>query len=141
MTEDALANNDSLRARFALAAADALEAYVHMRRGRTADALPILERTRWLSPSVRWWLGEAYAEVGQTQDAIRVFEGFEFYLVNFSIEPLARRKLGQLYEQLGDYDKAREAYEYFVEYWSEADDALQPMVEEASAAINRLQNR
>ena len=37
-----------------------------------------------------------------------------------------------------DYDKAREVYEYYVEYWQDADPELQPMVEETRQAILRL---
>ena len=57
------------------------------------------------------------------------------------IHPLVHRELGGVYEALEEYDKAREAYEYFVEYWNEADPELQPMVEEARQAITRLQNQ
>ena len=52
---------------------------------------------------------------------------------------LVQRELGGVYEALEEYDKAREAYEYFVEYWNEADAELQYMVEEARQAIIRLQ--
>ncbi len=44
----------------------------------------------------------------------------------------------KVYEVLDEYGKALEAYEYFVEYWNDADPELQPMVEEARQAIIRL---
>jgi regulator of sirC expression with transglutaminase-like and TPR domain len=57
-----------------------------------------------------------------------------------SREPLSQRQLGKIYEQLEEYDKALESYEYFVEYWQDADPELQPMVEEARQAIIRLES-
>jgi len=52
---------------------------------------------------------------------------------------MSQRELGKIYEQLEEHDKALESYEYFVEYWNDADPELQPIVEEARQAIIRLQ--
>jgi hypothetical protein len=58
-----------------------------------------------------------------------------------SVEPLAQNQLGKVYEALGESGKARESYEYFVEYWQDADPELQPIVEEARRALARLEGR
>jgi len=47
-------------------------------------------------------------------------------------------RVGKIQEELGEYDQARESYEYFVEAWKHADPELQPMVEEARQAMIRL---
>jgi serine/threonine-protein kinase len=87
-----------------------------------------------------WWeLGQIYQELGRFRDAERIYLNYNFPPENpVSIHPLAQRELGKVYEALGEYDKAREAYEYFVEYWADADPELQPMVEEAREAVARL---
>ena len=82
-----------------------------------------------------WWLGQLYQELGRFRDAERVYRTYW----PASIDPLVQRELGGVYEALEEYEKAREAYEYFVEYWNDADPELQPMVEEARQAITRLQ--
>jgi tetratricopeptide (TPR) repeat protein len=110
------------------------------RRGPEA-ALPFLgdpnqRGADWLS---WWWLGHLYQELGRFREAERVYQTFRYPPDGpISIDPLAHRELGKVYEALGEYDKAREAYEYFLEYWRDADSEVQPMVEEARQAIIRL---
>jgi tetratricopeptide (TPR) repeat protein len=53
--------------------------------------------------------------------------------------PLVLERLGQLYEDRGDPAKAAEYYGRFVELWAEADPELQPRVEAARRALERLQ--
>ncbi len=84
-----------------------------------------------------WWPGQLYQELGRFRDAERVYRTYW----KISSHPLVHRELGGVYEALEEYDKAREAYEYFVEYWNDADPELQPMVEEARQAITRLQRQ
>jgi NADP-dependent 3-hydroxy acid dehydrogenase YdfG len=42
------------------------------------------------------------------------------------------------HEQLGEFAQARDAYAVFVAAWQDADPELQPRVEEARAAIQRV---
>ena len=51
---------------------------------------------------------------------------------------VAGKRLGEIYEGLGRPDEARAAYEEFVVGWKDADPELQPMVEEARVAAQRL---
>jgi tetratricopeptide (TPR) repeat protein len=141
---------DSVGARRAASFADGLKGYAEFRRGRPEAALPLLKSAQPETRIVRWWLGELYTELGRERDARRIFEAYAFWsqasaaassfstLVPFVSMPLAQKKLGKIYEQLEEYDKAIESYEYFVEYWQDADSELQPMVEEARQAIIRL---
>ncbi|MCK5439765.1 MAG: tetratricopeptide repeat protein [Gemmatimonadetes bacterium] len=121
--------------------ARALTGYGLWRQGRSAAALPLLEDplalNLWL---VRWWLGQLYVELNRFRDAEWVYRSYS-YLNALSIEPLAQNQLGKIYEALGEYDKARESYEYFVEYWRDADPELQPIVEEARRALALLEGR
>lgn len=47
---------------------------------------------------------------------------------------------GRLYEQLGEKDKAIEAYEQFLTLWKEAESPLQPQLREAREAVARLRD-
>ncbi len=117
----------------------ALEGYALWRQGHPAEALARLEATPTRRIGiVHLWLGELYHETGRLREAERVFLSYA-PISRLSIEPLSQRQLGKIYEQLEEYDKARESYEYFVEYWKNADPELQPIVEEARQAIIRLE--
>jgi tetratricopeptide (TPR) repeat protein len=47
-------------------------------------------------------------------------------------------RLGQLYDERGDWEKAAEYYARFVELWKEADPELQPRVEAAQRRLNEI---
>lgn len=119
----------------------ALRGYGLWRRQQLTEALPFLEDPRalnlWL---VRWWLGQLYIELERFRDAEAVYRSYSYYNA-LSVEPLAQNQLGKIYEALEEYDKARQSYEYFVEYWRDADPELQPIVEEARRALDRLEGR
>ena len=132
----ARADADSLRAWNWTRDAKSLRGYGLWRRGDPEAALAILGDPNQLDGDFTdwWWPGQLYQELGRFRDAERVYRTH----LNL-IHPLVHRELGGVYEALQEYDKAREAYEYFVEYWNEADPELQPTVEEARQAIIRLQ--
>jgi tetratricopeptide (TPR) repeat protein len=138
--ERALGEADSTAAGQNLGAVRALEGYALWRQGQPTAALPMLEEAvgfPWVV--VPLWLGRLYQELGHLRDAERVYRSYNSYGMP-SREPLSQRQLGKIYEQLEEYDKALESYEYFVEYWQDADPELQPMVEEARQAIIRLES-
>jgi tetratricopeptide (TPR) repeat protein len=89
-------------------------------------------------------LGLAYDKAGDADSTMLLFERF----VN---EPSATtldehpgdvhnylRRLGELYEQKGNRQKAIEYYRRFVELWKNADPDLQPQVADVRARIARL---
>jgi tetratricopeptide (TPR) repeat protein len=138
-TSDGLMPNNGL---YVAKRAQALEGYALWRRGQPTAALALLDLSGTkMVPVVRLWLGQLYQELGRLQDAERVYRSFSdgSAQARLSTEPLAQRELGKIYEQLEEYEKAVESYEYFVEYWRDADPELQPMVEEARQAIIRLE--
>jgi tetratricopeptide (TPR) repeat protein len=136
-------------ANFADAAARGLEGYGWWRRGEKEKALELLsaaqrEATGWegngyrsrevLNALLRRWLGLLLEEVGRPQDALPYFESFQWY----EVDPLAARDRARLHETLGELDRAREAYAFFIDNWQDADPELQSKVEEARAALRRL---
>jgi class 3 adenylate cyclase/tetratricopeptide (TPR) repeat protein len=140
--ELARAEADSIVAEQFLGAVRALEGYALWRQGQPTEALAMLEDPFALNYPwrvVRLWLGQLYEELDRLGDVESVHRSFEVGFGALSGHPLSQRQLGKNYEQLGEYDKAVESYEYFVHYWQDADPELQPMVEEARQAIIRLE--
>jgi len=74
------------------------------------------------------------AESGQTEEAALLLQ----VLFNHRNLTVALYRLAPLYEELGETDKAREAYAEFAERWKDADPQLQPWVDTARAALVRL---
>jgi tetratricopeptide (TPR) repeat protein len=91
-------------------------------------------------------LGEAYDALGQVHEAIARYEQFldsrAMYSQENVLDPLylarTEERVGQLYEQLGDTTRAVEHHQAFVDLWRDADPELQPRVEAARQAIQRL---
>jgi hypothetical protein len=52
--------------------------------------------------------------------------------------PATLRRLGELYEERGDREKAVEYYSRFMDLWVEADPDLQPIVEDIRGRVVRL---
>ena len=87
-------------------------------------------------------LGSLRTELGDTEGAIAVLEAAAAsygYVGGFGgPRSLALYRLGPLYEQQGETEKARAAYAEFIERWIDADPELRPMVDTARAALARL---
>ncbi|MCL7977358.1 MAG: tetratricopeptide repeat protein, partial [marine benthic group bacterium] len=81
-------------------------------------------------------------ELGDTEGAIAVLEAAAASNGYPSLfggpRSLALYRLGPLYEQQGETEKARAAYAEFIERWIDADPELRPMVDTARAALARL---
>ncbi|MEN8145171.1 MAG: hypothetical protein ABFS14_09490 [Gemmatimonadota bacterium] len=86
-------------------------------------------------PRARWLVAQAFLDSDMPADAVPL-------LLSLWARPgysaLANRYLGRAYKQLGQDDKARAAYAFFIEAWENADPELQPWVQEARDALARL---
>jgi tetratricopeptide (TPR) repeat protein len=140
---------DSLVARPYVGAARALEGYALWRRGRGAEAVPILESVQQgvrgdihasqVNAAVRMWLWEILMELDRPREAliyVRTFGGT--FDVTFSGETEARYGSAQIYEQLGDHERAGAAYEDVLVAWRDADSELRPRIEAAREGLARL---
>jgi tetratricopeptide (TPR) repeat protein len=88
---------------------------------------------------------EAYDRAGEADSAIAGYERYLNTPALFSRLPMdtfwrarSYRRLGELYEAQGNTAKAVEYYNEFVELWKDADEELQPHVEDVRGRIARL---
>jgi tetratricopeptide (TPR) repeat protein len=112
------------------------EAHGFWRRGRKEEALRAFEDL--LSSDVRgWWalsnVGQLALELGRLDQAERVLRA----LWSWGGVP-ARLELARILERTGRTAEAREAYEYVVFAWRNADPELKPWVDKAREGIARL---
>jgi len=120
--------------------ANATDAYGWARNGnpteREAAILDLRDlQGTGLAPDVwiQWWLGELYAEEGRPREASVYLEALRGSGVPYHASYL----LGKVYTELGDREKARDAYIRFLQAWEEADPDL-PQVAEAREALKGL---
>src|SRR2546421_9017271 len=89
-------------------------------------------------------LGRAYERAGERDSALAVYERAVTtpgYLRAFeedaTLGPTYRR-LGELYEERGQLDKARDYYGRFLDLWKDADPELQPLVRDVKQRLAKL---
>ena len=120
-------------------AADAIEAYGWARNGESVERLRALESLRagfvqrHVVQFFRWWLGELYMVDDKPGEAVVYLET----LRHSGVPQRANYLLGKAYVELGEQEKARDAYIRFLQAWEEADPDL-PQLEEAREALRSL---
>jgi tetratricopeptide (TPR) repeat protein len=95
-------------------------------------------------------LAQAYDKAGQPDSAIAVYERYlsppdlfrlsEELIIGNDATQLApaHKRLGELYEQRGDRERAREHYARFVKLWKDCDPELRPAVNEVKQRLRQL---
>ncbi|NIN72080.1 MAG: hypothetical protein GTO46_09220 [Gemmatimonadetes bacterium] len=84
----------------------------------------------------RFWLAQLLEEQGGgEEEAISIYGSL---YSNVWLEPLGYYHRAQLHERRGELDDAARYYALFVELWGDADEQLQPRVETARRALERL---
>ena len=134
----------TLLGEIALADGKPQDAIVEFRRGDVGyDGAPADECAACLFLS----LGQAFDAAGKSDSAAAYFERYLATPTWFKGEdqdldplrlPAIRERLGQLYESMGNTDKAVENYRAFVDLWKNADPELQPRVADARRRLSRL---
>ena len=125
-------SDDSPRTRDLSGALGALLAYEDVARGGTG-ALERMDEAARASPP--WTLQSRMVylllRAGRTEEALR-------YVGALGPQPWLGSAAARLYEQVGDRDRAIEAWSWVRDGWREADPELQPRVFEAEREIERL---
>ena len=88
-----------------------------------------------LNTWLRWWLGQLLVELDRPREALAYFQTRDTFGGWWSFEEFESAKI---YEELGEFEKARESYEYALLAWRDADPELQPRIQEARRALVRL---
>ncbi len=84
----------------------------------------------------RYWLAQLLEEQpGGEEEAISIYGSL---YSNVWLEPLGYYHRARLHERRGELDEAVRYYGRFVELWGDADEQLQPRVETARRALERL---
>ncbi len=131
------ANYDLLNERGMLRIWEYLHGQLALQEGRTDEALnrfraALQQRAvEWNIDSFEDCLANALLELGRNDEAMAEYERILKINPNY---PLAQYRLGQAYERKGDRDKAREAYQRFLQVWKDADSDV-PEVIEARARL------
>ena len=93
-------------------------------------------------------IGIAFLALGQKDSAVTYFERFlgsTSLNLNAFIEGRwlaeVRQRLAELYEERGEYRKARDLYAALVEQWRHADPELQPRVQQFRERMIALERR
>ncbi len=130
-----------LRATLALAEGAYEQALEHDRRGMERDFGQAFVYDQL-------YRAQAFDGLGQRDSAIALYEdviapqsvdaGPGAHILYLAYLPVAHRRLGELYAEVGEPTKAAEHYETFLELWSDCDPELRPQVESARRALERL---
>jgi tetratricopeptide (TPR) repeat protein len=141
---------DTTAARMFDGVARALQGYALWKRGQPAEALPQLEAVqrdmrgsalaeRNLNQAVRWWLGQLLLELDRPQDALVYFRTLKYFDRGGTFwASLGEFESAKIYEGFGEFEKARESYEYTLLAWRDADPELRPRIEAAREGLARL---
>ncbi len=128
----------------AIEAKRAAVAYLSLARGDTAGAVHgLAEFTRWpwgYAYVHQLTLGELLAVTGADLEAARILDQGPDMLMNnpMPAEILWTLERGRVNERLGNREGAIRAYSYVARAWADADSMLQPLVQEAGTALERL---
>ena len=82
----------------------------------------------------------ALQETGRGEEAIGWFATLESSPYELVFRGPSHLHRAEIYEQSGDAQRAIEHYRAFLALWTDADPELQPMVEQARAALARLED-
>jgi tetratricopeptide (TPR) repeat protein/TolB-like protein len=123
----------------AFTGAQGLGGYLDWRRGQVEEGFGRLDQAQrqslgmslGLSGTLSGWLGAYFLEHHQPADAESVFGINE-------ARSLVALPLARAYEAAGDRERARRFYEWFTITWRDADPELQPRVQQAREALQRL---
>jgi tetratricopeptide (TPR) repeat protein len=126
-----------------------VQAQVAVSQGRHELALYLLEQVKpvegWtqIDNSLydrleRWLRAEVLYSLARYEEALPWYEAFAMSTWEQEYGVPARFRMGEIHEQLGDPQMAARHYRHFLKRWEECDPELQPWVDQARRALERL---
>lgn len=123
-------------------------AWIALREKRPMDAIDDLRAMRANGADYwggHWESGLAFEQAGMTDSAIAHYEmatlpnggPTKVYSIAFG-KVQSLRRLGELYEERGQREKALDAYGRLLKQWKDADPILQPQIQEIKQRMTRL---
>ena len=146
LAQQARERSDSSALRYIEGTRTALRGYALAIRGERARGLAMLiagQRDATTGESIsadfwngiiRWWIGDLLEREGRLSEAATYFGSIWH-------NPFAAERVAPIYEQLGQIEKARDAYRMVAEAWRDGDPAMQLRAEQAREAGLRLAAR
>ncbi|MGH7570649.1 MAG: adenylate/guanylate cyclase domain-containing protein [Gemmatimonadota bacterium] len=118
--------------------ARALESFEAMKMGVAYPLIFISDIYSYGFP--RFLRAKALEEVGRGEEALRWHASLEASPYGLVYRAPAHLARAGIYQRAGDVERAVAEYREFVDLWRDADPELQPMVENARAALRRLES-
>ncbi len=125
-----------------------VRAQVAMFRQMPEEALRLLDLVEpgahWYSENTmaarneRWLRAEALHALGRYQEALRWYLPLAGSTLDVEFLAPKHLRIAEIYDQLGDRDKAAHHYRRFIEVWSDCDPELRPLITSAERALERL---
>jgi tetratricopeptide (TPR) repeat protein len=126
----------------------AVRADVLMRENRFEDALTMLDQAPWrVNNKISWGLpgerekflrAQALQGLGRYDEALRLYRPRGDRILAPVLLAPSHYYRGQIYQELGDTEKALWHYGAFVELWKDADPEYRPIVQEVLGRMARL---
>jgi len=123
-------------------------AWAEERLDESLDLFRIAAEASTLSGYSSAHLAWAYDQAGMPDSAIVTYRRYldgPFHTDRLETDayylPLAYERLGQLYEERGEMEEAARYHALFVDLWAHADPELQPRVEAAREALDRIRDQ
>jgi tetratricopeptide (TPR) repeat protein len=141
--DSALARGDTLRSRNMRGEALALRGRIAAAHDSVDSAISLLRRglsmvnaTRaWSRDVDRYWLAHLVQDRGGEEEAISIYGSLYW---NPWTEALGNLHRAELHERRGEVEQAARYYARFIALWDDADPHLQPQVQAARRALDRL---
>jgi tetratricopeptide (TPR) repeat protein len=125
----------------------AMDGEIAMAEDRYAEAIAAYRSAREENACATCFvfeLGNAFDKLGSVDSAMAYYDRFltarELDRTGSDVlyRPTSLRRMGELYDQAGDPERALEYYGDFVDLWAEADPVLQPQVQDVRQRMAEL---